>query len=142
MGDVAQFQVRPPLRCYQQLPDSAIATCGDLAEYQRIGAGGLQVGYFCAAHRQATDVPIAGATTFRRVSVQIELLLAGTSPIPAMAQAEAVARLEAALERIHGLVNLSAVTSAIGRYEPPPPPLKGKGGRQKAIPAALKHYAP
>ena len=74
---------------------------------------------------------------FRRVSLTLEVLFAGVSHIPAMAQIEAVARLERAVEAAGGIVSLNAASSTVGRYEPPPPPTRQKGGRQKATPQAL-----
>lgn len=128
MGDVAQFTILPPLRCYQQLPDSEPGICGEPACQQRVTAGGLQIGFYCAKHTRPGDTPIATTVTFRRVSVALEIVFAGTSPIPALAQAEALRRVELAVEQAGGLLNLSAVTSAIGRYTVPPAPERGRRG--------------
>jgi hypothetical protein len=128
VADVHQFTTRPPLRCCQQLPDSEPGICGGFASLQRVNSSNLQIGFYCAEHGQDGDTPIAAVVTFRRVAVTLEVFFAGTSPIPALAQAEALRRLEDAVERAGGLLNLSAVTSVVGRYTPPPPPAKGRRG--------------
>lgn len=132
MADVARLVALPMIRCYQQLRNSEIGICGEQAYFERLSNAGFQNGFYCAAHTRAGDRPIAPEVLLRRVSIVLEVSFAGTSPIPSMAHAEALYRLERCVETAGGLLNLTNVTSVMGRYTPPPAPAKGRGRRPKA----------
>jgi hypothetical protein len=69
--------------------------------------------------RRPTDEPLSGAQLVRRVSVTLEVYFCGTFVEPAMAHAEAWARVEEAIEHAGGLVSLRDVRSVLGRYTAP-----------------------
>jgi hypothetical protein len=73
-------------------------------------------GYFCGWHRASTDEPIAANGQFRRVSVTVQVLLAGASWMPREAENEAVERLRAAVERVGGVSSLVSATSHVVRW--------------------------
>jgi len=133
VSDVPSFVVCPPLRCCRQLIDSPLSTCGSDAQWQRPGKAGQAPQYFCSQHRGKDDVPIAGPRLIRLVRLQVEVLYAGTSSVPAIAHAEALAQLESAVTASRGMLSINAATSVVGRYEPQPPPPKHAGGRPKAL---------
>jgi len=131
VADVPTFQVKPPIRCCRQLPDSPFGTCGEPAGWQRTVHIGAAPSFFCDEHRGPNDAPIAGELVFNRVSVQAEVVFCATSFLPGMARAEALARLTAAVEAGGGLLSLTTVTSQVGRYVPPAPPRKQAAGRTR-----------
>src|SRR4051812_38085418 len=114
MSDVPEFRVRPALRCFYRDQDRPAAVCAKHARWMRANGSSLPSGYFCDEHMSIGDVPIPPAVIFRRVSVQLEVVMSATDFAPPSAQAEAVATLEAAVERAGGVVNLHTVTSVVG----------------------------
>jgi hypothetical protein len=131
VADVARFLARPPLRCCSAEPTSESLVCGAPAAWRRPTCNGSPAAYFCDAHQEPGDVPIAGDTLFRRVSVTCEISFAGVSANPGIARAEALARLELAVERAGGMLNLHTMTDALGRHEPPAPPPRSRAGRPR-----------
>lgn len=131
MDDVARFQFAPPIRCCRQVPDSPFGVCGELATVRRPELGISSAAFFCGEHAQPGDVPIAGELLIRRISITMDVSFTGTSPMAAMARAEALARLETALESVGARLNLHAVTDVVGRYQhqaPRPAPVIGRIG--------------
>ena len=114
MSDVAQFAVRPPLRCFYQYSTSQKSLCGAAACWFRPGPRFELTGFYCRAHHRIGDVPIPDDVLFRRVAVSLEILLSAAAGTDALARAEAVGRVEEGVERLGGLVNLHAVTSVVG----------------------------
>jgi len=133
VSDVPSFQVCPPLRCCRQLIDSPLSTCGSDAQWQRPGKAGQAPAYFCSQHRGKDDIPINGARLIRLVRLHVEVLYVGTSSVPAIAHAEALAQLESAVAASRGLLSINSATSQVGRYEPAAPPPKHAGGRPRAV---------
>lgn len=88
--------------------------------------------YFCDAHRSSGDVAIPADVVFRRVRVQVEVLMAGASILAGEAQAEAVARLKTAVNQAGGVFSLTAVQSSVGRYVTPAALGQAKGEQDKA----------
>lgn len=131
MSDIAVFTVRPPLRCFAPLERNPELLCGELAWWKRRGASGDRCEFFCDAHRDSSDLPITGEVIFRRVSLSVDVLFAGASWYPTVAQIEALSRLEHAVVRAGGVLNLVTVTSAVGRSSPPALPPGGRGGRPR-----------
>lgn len=131
MADVARFLTRPPLRCCYADPNSEHRVCGAPASWQRTSGGASAAAFFCDAHRERGDVPIAGEQLLRRVSITCEITFAGASPIPALARMEALSRLELAVDRAGGMLNLHTVCDAVGRHAPPAPPPRETRGRPK-----------
>lgn len=121
MSDAPEFHVKPTIRCFHRDPDRSPAACARQARWMRPGASSVPSGYFCDEHVSPGDVPIPATVIFRRVSVQLEVLFSATDFSPGMAQAEAVAALERAVERVGGVINLHTVTSVVGRYASPAP---------------------
>ena len=121
MGEHAKFYVRPRLRCCQPKFDPARVICGEPARWRRPAPAGTVDCYFCPEHAAHGDVPIAGVTLFRRVQIVAEVTFAGVSAMPALARAEALARLERAVEEAGGMLNLHAMTDVIGSHEPETP---------------------
>jgi hypothetical protein len=119
VADVPVFQVRPPLRCCRQVPDSPYGVCGELASWERSPAAGSLSSFYCDEHRAMTDRPIGGSVVFRRVSLQVEVSFAATSPTPNAAQLEAFARLEAAARAVGAIVGVHAASTLVGRYDGP-----------------------
>lgn len=132
MTDVARFTVAPPMRCCHFDQKSVSHICGRIATHRSSQPTPQTTGFFCEHHKRDTDVPITGPRLFRRVSFQLEVQLAGVSPIPAMAQAEALGRLEAAIEQLGGVLGVKAASSVVGLYEPPAPVVNNPHGRYRA----------
>jgi len=125
VADVANFRVAPPPRCGQLERNSLSRFCGRRATHIRLGVGEFPVGYFCPQHSSPGDKIIPASFLFRRVSVQLEVTLAGVSLQPGEAEGDAVGALVRAIERAGGLVNLHTVHSALGRYTPPAQATRG-----------------
>lgn len=119
MSDTPVFHVRPVVRCFYQDPDSPFGVCGSEARWERRSAAGRPSSFYCDVHRGVSDAPIAGDLVLRRVSVQMEVIYAATSPIESGAKAEAVARLEAAARASGGTCSIMAVNSQVGRFPAP-----------------------
>jgi len=116
MSDEPEFRVAVPIRCFHRSKIStSMEVCGAEARWSRPGATG-RAEYFCDAHQRSGDEPIAFAAHVPRLSVVVELVVAGTSWHPAHARAEAVERLVQAVEAVGGCVNLHAVLFQTGRY--------------------------
>lgn len=116
MSNEPHFKAVPPMRCQEPIGGRPRLLCGELAQVMRAGTDVFHPGYFCADHAQHGDLPIPDAGIFRRVSVQVEVLFAAASWFDKEAKVEAVARLEDAVTRAGGLLSLSAVQTAIGRF--------------------------
>jgi hypothetical protein len=129
MNDVARFTVAPKIRCCHFAKHRESSICGEIASWKAPSQYASTGAYFCEEHRRPEHVPIAGTVLFRRVSLQIEVLFAGVSPIPAMAQAEALARLERAVESAGGMLSIKAASSVVGYCELPGPPVARRRGR-------------
>jgi hypothetical protein len=138
VSDLARFAICPPIRCCASTPNGVRLVCGEGAYYQSPPIPGTLPAYHCAAHRTADDRPMDPAVIFRRVSVTVEVTFAGASQAPVAARAEALARLEQAVEGVGGLINLCAITDVLGRYEPPERGRAGRPRRGKGEPAGLK----
>jgi hypothetical protein len=96
-----------------------VVFCGAPATSKRPGSQWFAEQFFCAAHAQPIDVPIAGERVFRRVRLSADVLFAAVDANPPMAQAEALERLERAIEAVGGLLDVSRVTSGFVRWTPP-----------------------
>ncbi|NUR55172.1 MAG: hypothetical protein HOQ29_12045 [Acidobacteria bacterium] len=119
MSDTPLFVVAPPIRCFHRLELPELPVCARPARWIRPSANCQPDGYFCDEHRQRTDAPIAEPTLIRRVNVTLEVLFAATSWTAGCAHAEALSRLERAVESAGGVINLHAVGSVIGRCAAP-----------------------
>ncbi len=139
MGDVPEFQIAPPLRCYYHVGDRDPRVCGAPARWIRPGRNELHDGFFCDAHRERGDAPIPPSYLFRRVAITVQVLFSGVSLIPAVAQAEALLQLEAAVGGVGGVVNLHAMTSTLGRHTAPPPRQAGSGRPKGSEGRTLRH---
>lgn len=121
MPDVALFTVRPPLRCFGRSGILAETLCGKPASWMIPTGNGLDPRFFCDDCRPPNAQPVHDAAPFRRVTVQLEIFLAGATYPPSSAHWEAVELVMRAIEAVGGVGNLRDVTSAIGRCEPPRP---------------------
>jgi hypothetical protein len=119
---VPEFLIMPTPRCCLRLGNSAVDVCGAVAAWARPARGALPAEFFCDRHRGPTDQPITQGFLARRVTLRVEVLIAGTSLRPAEAHLEAVERLMRVVEAAGGLMNLHDVSSVVGRYTPPAPP--------------------
>ena len=77
----------------------------------------FSVAYFCDVHHTEIDTPIADDCVIRRVRIQADIMLTGTSLDPNISQAEAVGRLERAVAAAGGVLGVACVSSAIGRID-------------------------
>jgi hypothetical protein len=112
--------IRPPARCYQEVGGSELAICGRIAKWKRPGSAFFEDEYFCDEHHNSGDVLITGAHAIRRVRLSVDVLLAGVNTAAPIAQTEAVARIEAAVRTIGGVLDIHGVRSSIVRYAAPP----------------------
>jgi hypothetical protein len=115
MADAPQFSIVPPLRCCEVVNSPYPEFCGELAVVRRPGSTYWFDEFFCRAHSTPADVPIADNQAFRRVHLVVDVYFAACSVSPAVAQTEAVGRLELAVRDAGGLVNVQAVRSTVGR---------------------------
>lgn len=111
----ATFVYRPKLRCYSMQGGSKRLPCGRLAYWMRSSALPHDVMFLCDACREAGDVPVAEDAPFRRVTLMLEIHLAGASRSVGAAHTEAVTRAEEALQSLGGMVTVASVTSQVGR---------------------------
>ncbi|PYQ83143.1 MAG: hypothetical protein DMG02_34170 [Acidobacteria bacterium] len=118
----------PPLRCYAQVGSSRYAICGELARWRRPGAHWFDDKFVCDAHREPSDVAIAGEIAVRRVRVELEVFVAGASRDAPFAQSEALARISAAVIQAGGVVDVQRVRSAFVAY-----PATATSGLQNAL---------
>jgi hypothetical protein len=119
MVDMARFTAAPAPRCFYCGEESEPFACGEAACWMRPGPADYPAGYFCPAHRAEGDVPIPPDYVVRRVSIVLEVVFAGTSWSDGHARAEAVCRLEEAVQGAGGLISLSQVSTALGRRAAP-----------------------
>jgi hypothetical protein len=131
VADVPVVAVRPPLVCCFHRLNPPPEYCAIPAVRMRLTPGAAAPQFFCAYHCLPTDEPITDEATFHLVSVTMEVRLCGVSETPGVAHAEALARLEAAIGWVGGVINMHACRSMLARAEPPTPvgPQKGEGGR-------------
>jgi hypothetical protein len=120
--ELPSFPSSPPIRCQQILGNSPSTFCGKLARWEWLVAAGDCKYYFCDQHKHATDVPIATPAILRRIVIECRVAVLGVSVVPALAHAEALARLEAAVAALGGGLDVDRVTSALGRCAPSPAP--------------------
>src|SRR6185436_6633512 len=97
---------RPTLRCFGQVVNRNGLPCGRRAYFMRDSKFPEDVSYFCDECRQPGDTPIAADAPFRRVTLNVEIHIAGASRIHGAAHAEAVARIEQILEGLGGMVTI------------------------------------
>lgn len=115
MPDGPIFNVPIPLRCCQDFGNSGRAFCGAPAVSMRPANGSTLPRYFCEKHARPSDLEIPAERHFRRVQIIIEVLVAGTTAAPGLAELDALSRTISAIESIGGICNLFQVTSQIGR---------------------------
>jgi hypothetical protein len=129
VDDAPEFRVGVPIRCFHRDKIfGRMEVCGSVARWQRPGATSRHE-FFCDAHRRPGDEPIAFAAHVPRLSVVIELVVAGTSWHAGHARQEAVERLVQAVEAVGGCVNLHSVLFQTGRYlRPVPEPAANTAG--------------
>ncbi len=133
MGNAAAHVPRcalaPPLRCCQRVGSSPARICGELARWQRPGNYWFATEYFCDEHRAPTDTEIAGERIFRRVRVTCDVLFAAVDVNAPIAQTEALARLEQAVQAAGGVLDVERVISNVVKWEPQPGQGRASGGR-------------
>lgn len=121
MLHVPAVAIAPPMRCYARVENCAGPICGELAAWVRPGRDWFNPEYFCEQHRAPGDVAIGSEHVLRRVRINVDILIAGTSTNAPMAHVEAVARLELAVRKLGGVVDVNAVTSHVVKSSPPEP---------------------
>lgn len=114
---IPAFTLTPPPRCCTPEKSRAAGICGELATRRRPGNRWFADTFHCNEHAHETDVSIAGDFALRRVRLTCEVLLAGIDVNDPIARAEAVARLEAAVQGVGGILDLREVSSAVGLYQ-------------------------
>lgn len=129
MADVPRVAVRPPLMCSVTGKTSVDYVCESRASLMRFVPGSTLPQFFCPEHARLGDEPITDEALFRLVSVTLEIRLSGVSDNPAISHAEALGRLEYAIDAVGGVINLHACRSMLARAEPSPPIGPQKGGR-------------
>jgi len=132
MSDCPAFLVNPLRRCFGQGENRFENICTKPAAWMRQNVHGELPAFFCDDCHRPGDEPLAPDALYRRVSVKIEVLVAGVGYTPGLAHAEAVALVERALAGTGGMLNLVAVASTIGRQAPQgatqeKPSTKGRG---------------
>lgn len=127
MPQAPPFAIVPPIRCCELVDGVRRVFCSELAVVRRPGATYWFDEFFCLEHAAPSDVPIEREPTFRRVHLVCDVYFAGVSVQPAIAQTEAVARLEAAVREFGGLVTVQAARSTIGRGTAPHGVRRGNG---------------
>lgn len=113
LPDVA---IRPKVRCYHRDEGPSSSSCGAIATRIRRGLWWFEDSFWCAEHALTIDAPIAGELAVRRVHLAVTVYLAGTSPEAGKSQAEAVARLTAAVAQAGGVLDVQSVRSTFVRY--------------------------
>jgi hypothetical protein len=139
MGDVPEFQIQPPLRCFHKPIVSPADACAAPARWLRGGPNEPAHGFFCDAHRETGDVPIPPSFLFRRVAVTVQVLFSGASLFPVIAEAEALAKLRGAVEGVGGVMNLHALTSVLGRHTAPRAPDASRVDERRPKGRTLRH---
>jgi len=127
-----ECSIQPPLRCHQWVGGPSGGFCAKGAAWLRAGNALFNDAYLCDGCRAPTDVPIPSTVIVNRVRLTVQVLFAGVSPRADLARAEAVARLEAAVQSAGGIVTVDGATSCLVRYGPLPPVGQGpavRGGR-------------
>ena len=89
--------------------------CGELAVVARLSPDWFAVAYFCRQHAAPGDVEIPSEHVFRRVGLHLEVYIAGAGMSDAVARAEAVHRLDRAIQAIGGVADIAAVRSVMVR---------------------------
>lgn len=118
MEDEARFHVRPPLRCAQMVEESGFSVCARPAAWERCPVGARAALFFCDDHRAKDDRPITEETRFLRVSLVVEVYFTGCHLNSAMAQSEALAQLERAVDQAGGRLSIVSASSVPGRLQP------------------------
>lgn len=118
MNSIADVRVMPPLRCSALTQNPARPFCGELARWMRHFEDPEGERFFCHEHRLPTDTVITGNVIFRRLTLHVDVLLSGVTPLDSLAKGEAFGRLEAAVAELGGLINLHSISSEVCRYGP------------------------
>jgi hypothetical protein len=103
----------PPPRCYHRREPHSSMPCGELAAVARPGRDWFSWEYFCREHASPGDVEIPAEHVFRRVGLQLEVFIAGAGASDAVARAEAIARLDRAIQTAGGVADIAAVRSVM-----------------------------
>jgi hypothetical protein len=119
MEDEARFHVRPPLRCAQMVEESGSSVCARAASWERCPVGARAALFYCDEHRGKDDRPIAAETRFLRVSLVVQVDFTGCHLTTAMAQGEALAQLERAVDQAGGHLSIVSASSVPGRLHAP-----------------------
>ena len=131
MDDLANFTVKPLLRCFGVDAIRPGTVCGAPAAWTEPAKPGQQQQYFCDKHKRVSSVEIDANPVFRRVTITLDVMLAAVHMTDAGAKTKAWAELERAVSAIGGVVNLHSASSTVGRYNPTaprpaPPRLEGR----------------
>lgn len=115
------FTVRPRLRCFGRSASSTGLRCGKPAAWMSALPVDGEYLYRCQDCRENGDTPIPVDPVFRRVQVELEVLISAAALKHGPAVREALDALEAAITQAGGVLNLHEARSVIGRYSPPAP---------------------
>ena len=84
------------------------------------GACWIEDAFFCDECKPANAVELPDDLLIRRVNVLCHVFLAGVSIQAPLAEREALARIQQALEPLGAVIGTETVISTIGRYAPQP----------------------
>ena len=84
--------IAPPVRCFHRDGSSPGFPCGELARWERRGNHWFATEYFCDAHRAPADLEIPDVHAFRRIRINVDVYMSGTSVNAPMAHTEAIVR--------------------------------------------------
>lgn len=113
---VPQFGLCPPVRCYECTSSSPLQICGKPAGWKRPGSHLFNTSFFCDEHRCEGDVQLGAIGVVHRLRISGDALFTAASHDHSQARAEALGRLEDAVARAGGLLDLRGIHVSMGRY--------------------------
>jgi hypothetical protein len=115
ISHVPAVSIVPPLRCYFRPELLGAPICGHFAHWMRPGNHWFDPEYFCDEHRGPIDVLAPAEHVFRRVRLELHVLLSAAALNVTPAHTEALARLEAAVRAAGGVLDVQGVRSMVVR---------------------------
>src|SRR5262249_6888561 len=120
MSDIGVFRVALPIRCCELIESRALLTCSKPALWERPGPGFNRSTFYCNAHRRPIDFANDENVIVRRVCVTSQFTLTAVHVVDRLAEAEAIERINQAVQGVGGAFSPVNAMVLTGQYVPWP----------------------